>query len=508
MAKRKPAPRPKSGPKRPPKGAPWQVILLVAISLGAYANSLVNDFVGDDKDQLLGNPVITQHEVGKAILTGVWAFRGASANYYRPLQILVYMLFHALFGFHAFAFHLFSVLVHAANTVLVYRLAVRIAGRERAAVPAALIFAVHPIHTEVVDWVAAYPDLVVTLIVLAGTWLFARQKGSPSAPSIAGHSALYLAALSVKETGVMLLPLYLAYEWIYLGRRFRELKRNLVLYAAMTGTFAIYLMGRWSALGSLAPTEQMFFQLTPAQFVMSATVTLAQYLWKLVYPSDLNFFHVFHPTVSISMAFLLALAILAALAVTVLRRLTSPTVMFSLVWTVLALAPALNITGVGQNVFAERYLYLPSAGFAWIAGLLWSWCEQRRAGPAWAAGLATLCIFSWQTAERNSDWRDDLTMLRKTAIQSPDAGVIHNNLAGLYVHRDEFDRALEQEREAVRCEPRSGLFHRQYGMLLLLHDPDAARKELETALRLEPSDVTAREVLEELREGGKRLNRK
>jgi hypothetical protein len=458
---------------------------------------LANDFVGDDKDQLLGNPVVTGHRITQAISTGVWAFRHANTNYYRPLQILVYMLFHAVFGFHAVPFHLFSVLLHAVNSVLVYRLGSQITGRPRAALASALLFAVHPIHTEVVDWIAAYPDLMVTSILLFGMWRFTRQKGPLRPLAIAGYSGIYLAALATKETGVMLPLLFLAYERICLSRRLPELKRKLPLYYAMLAVLGIYLVARRWALGSLAPAEHLFFQLTPLEFASSVVVIAAQYAGKLIFPGGLNFFHVFHPTMGFSLEFWIALAVLAAVAAAAVWRRTPAAMTFGIVWTALCLAPALNLTGVGQNVFAERYLYLPSAGFAWMAGLAWAWSAERHAAAAWAAGIAILCASSWQTLLRNADWRDDLTMLRKTVAQSPDAGIVHNNLAGLYVHRDEFDLALEQEREAVRCEPRSEIFHKQFGMLLELRDPRGAAREFEIASRLDPSDAEARNLLQE-----------
>jgi hypothetical protein len=480
------------------------VILLLAIALAVFANSLANDFVGDDKDQLLGNPVVTNHQLVRALSTGVWTFRGGKSNYYRPLQLVVYILFHALFGVHAFPFHLFSVLLHTANCVLVYRLTQQIVDRPRAALAGALLFAVHPIHTEVVDWIAAYPDLMLTTVVLVGMRLFVRKNESLRAPQIAVHCALYLAALLLKETGVMMVALYVAFERVCLGRKWVDLKRNAMLYGAMAATFALYIAARWKSMGSPAPAEGMFFQFTPVQFALSVVVTAAQYAGRLIFPGDLNYFHVFHPTMVIDGAFLISLVAVAALAVVASLRATPLAIRYGLVWMALSLAPALNLVGVGQNVFAERYLYLPSVGFAWVAGWAWSWCVARQPAAAWAAGIAILGAFSWQTATRNLDWRDDLTMLRKTVQQAPDAGIMHNNLAGLYVHRDAFDLALQEEREAVRCEPRSGLFHRQYGMLLALHDPGQAMRELETAVRLEPSDTTARELLEELRQAANR----
>jgi len=468
------------------------------LSFAVYANSLGNGFVGDDKEQLLQNPVVSAHNIAAAIGSGVWAFRGSAGNYYRPLQFLVYILLHGLFGFHAFAFHLLFVLLHAANSVLVYALAWRLTGRDRAALAASLLFAVHPIHTEVVDWIASLPDLMLTSIVLLAVWWFARKEGRPRGLEIAGHCGFYLAALLSKETGVVLLLLYAGCERFALRRTLSQMKSNLKFYGALLATLAVYLAARGSALGGLAPGQETFHHLAPAEFGLTAVVIAAQYAGRLLYTGDLNYFHVFHPTTGIDSGFLIALAALIGLAALGVRRRTPSWMSFGLVWIALTLAPALNLTGVGQNMFAERYLYLPSVGFVWIAGMAWTWLADRRAPLAWAAGMAILCACSWQTIARNGDWHDDYTLLRKTVTQSPDSGIMHNNLAGVYVDRNEFERALAEERLAVKCEPLAEPFHKNLGaMLLALHHPREAVGEFEIAVRLQPSDGMARDLLRE-----------
>jgi tetratricopeptide (TPR) repeat protein len=233
------------------------------------------------------------------------------------------------------------------------------------------------------------------------------------------------------------------------------------------------------------------------EFLLSAIVTAAQYAEKLFVPLDLNYFHVFHATRSVSLAFLAAVLTLAAIAAVALHRAIPASVRFAVWWIVLTLAPALNLTGVGQNVFAERYLYLPSVGFAWIAGLGWEWLAARNLRAAWAAGIAILCAGAWQTVSRNVDWRDDFTLLQKTVAQSPDAGILRNNLAGVYVDRNDLDHALEQERVAVQLEPRSAPFHKNLGLLLMARDPRAAVPELEEALRLQPGATDLPPLLNE-----------
>ena len=500
MGKRKPAPP----VRKPPASRPWlpHTLALTLVSIAVYANSLANGFVGDDKEQLLQNPVVIGHHVAAAFGSGVWAFRGVQGNYYRQLQFLVYIAIHAVAGFQPFAYHLFFLLLNALTTLLVYFLALRLTERSQVALAAAALFAIHPIHTEVVDWIASLPDLMMTAIVVGAVWWFASQRGSPRGGQVAGHCVLYLAALCSKETGVTLLALYVSYERICLGRPIRDLRKNAALYSGLAATLAIYLAARWRALGGLAPAQQTFHHLSAPEFVSSAVVMAAQYLARLILPFDLNYFHVFHATRAVTPAFVFSLALLIGLAAIAFRRAVPAPIAFGLAWIGLTLLPALNLTGVGQNVFAERYLYLPSVGFVWIAGIGWDWWAARQRALAWTAGLAILAAGAWQTIARNPDWRDDFTLLQVTVAQSPEAGILHNNLAGVYVERNDFERALQQERLAVRHEPKSAPFHKNLGLILMARDPRTAAAEFQEVIRLQPSDVQARQLLEEARRLG------
>jgi tetratricopeptide (TPR) repeat protein len=486
MAKRKPA-RPVVSPprRRSPEWLP-HVVALTVLAIALYANGIGNGFVGDDQIQLLKNPLVTSIDnIPRILGSSVWSFLGIRGNYYRPLQFLIYLLLYECAGFHAAAFHLFMVLLHAANTVLMYFLVRRLA-KGRVALGAAALFAVHPIHTEAIDWIAALPDLMLTTLALSAILWFARQDGAPRGFRVVGHCGLYLLALLTKETGVMLLPLYAGFGFFCLGRGWRELRRNAALYAAMAGTLGIYLAMRVNALGGLVPGQQSFFHLKPAEFALSVVVTAARYLGALLFPSNLNYFHIFHLTLGLTAGFLASAVALGAVAAVFFRARSAP-VSYGIFWMAATLAPALNLTGVGQNVFAERYLYLPSAGFCWIAACAWDWLAKRQ--PQWAkvAAAAVLLACAAEAVERNRDWRDDFTLLQVTVRQSPGSGWVRDTLAGVYVERDAFDKALDEERQAVQDEPRWAIFRRKLGYLLLPKDPNAAAAEFQKAIELDPS---------------------
>jgi len=115
-------------------------------------------------------------------------------------------------------------------------------------------------------------------------------------------------------------------------------------------------------------------------FALSVVVLAAQYLGALLFPADLNYFHIFHPTSGITPGLAIALSALAAVALAAMRFRT-PLLAFGLFWIAATLAPVFNLAGLGQNVFAERYLYLPSVGFCWIVA--WVWDRLAAFKPAW-----------------------------------------------------------------------------------------------------------------------------
>jgi tetratricopeptide (TPR) repeat protein len=256
----------------------------------------------------------------------------------------------------------------------------------------------------------------------------------------------------------------------------------------MAAALALYLALRFRALGGFAPAQHAFFHLSPAAWVMSGIVIAGQYLWALVYPASLNFFHVFHPVASLSPALAVSLAAIALAAWAAVRvRRKQPLVTLALIWIAAPLLPAMNLGGVGQNVFADRYLYLPSIGFVILAAIAWSWLSAKLPSVAWAAFGVVAILFAGETFARNRDWIDDFTLLQVTERQSPDSGYIHNLMAGAWVERDQFQRALDEQRLAVKYDPDSPILRKNLGNILLGFDPAAAAREFEAAARLLPN---------------------
>ncbi len=435
----------------------WPFLALAVLSFGVYAGALDNGFVWDDAGQLLKNPVVVDfHKIPAVFSEDVWAYRQAeegaeSTNYYRPLQILTYMAVHAVVGFDPFAFHLVLVLLHTVNALLVYSLLRKVLDEMEAALVGAALFAAHPIHTEAVAWIAVLPDVLMTLAVLIGLVLFLRQNGSPRGWQIAAHAALYSVALLTKETGVVMLPILAGVEWFYYGRAWRELWKNRALYAALAGVFFFYAAMRVHALGGFAPAQGRHIRLGTPELVVNAIALLGRYFLKLVWPAHLSGYHAFDPVSLGSLQFWLALSAVIAVAAGIVRaRRTSPAVSCGLFLIVLPLLPVMNLTGVGEAPFAERYLYLPSAGFVWVAAFAWREFWRRNRPLAWISAATVLAVLAYVAIARIPDWHDDIRLFAVTARQNPNSAHVRTMLAQSYQFQGDIGKAVDEYRIAER----------------------------------------------------------
>src|SRR5580658_7925676 len=195
------------------------VLGLLLLAWVPYLNTLSNAFVYDDIPQLVDNPYVHSFRyLGKIFGSTVWTFQGAQgvSNYYRPLMSFAYLICYHFFGPISFGFHLLNLILHAGVVLLLFALTDQLFGDRLLSLSAAGLFALHPIHTESVAWIAGLPDLELGLFFLLTFLLYLRldRAGPASAPwrSRAALIASYVLALLSKEQALMLPVLAATYE--------------------------------------------------------------------------------------------------------------------------------------------------------------------------------------------------------------------------------------------------------------------------------------------------------
>jgi tetratricopeptide (TPR) repeat protein len=472
-SKQQGTPPPKAMPAAPaPRSvAWWHIALLLTVSLAVYANALGNGFVSDDDFQVLSNKLITDwHNIPKMFTTNVWAFaEETTTNYYRPLHMVIYLVEYYLFGYNALFWHLANLGFHLAALVAAYFLVRALAG-ETLALWAGLWFALHPIHVEAVVWVAVLTDLLCGLALFLGVHFHHRARcGSWPALFLTLAALAFFCGLLMKETAMVFPTLVAAYEFFYRRESLTALLRGAWRYLPYLAALALYVPMRFHALGRFAPSSGMHFQLTPFEMFLSVPVLFAQYVGKLLLPINLNYYYVYEPVRAFGWQPAAAMLLLAGVAAAAFwLRKTQPLVAFALAWFILTLAPVLSIPNVGENVFTERYLYIPSLGFCVVGA--WAWLElrkrfpQRTAQRILAAALGLLFVFyTVQTVRRNPDWRDDIRLFTKTAEQSPRSATILMNLGYIYYLHGDVDRSIEFYRRSLEIDANRALTHNNLG---------------------------------------------
>lgn len=454
--------------RREPRDDGDATVFLILILLASlpYLNALANSFVYDDRQQILENPYVHSFRyLGRVFGSNVWSFQGAQgvSNYYRPLMTLAYLLCYKIFGQLAFGFHLMNLVLHVAIVLLLFIVTEHLFQDPLLALIVAGLFALHPIHTESVAWIAGITDLELSFFFLLTFLLYLRlaDKGRETIPRAMSYVAMLLAyclALLSKEQALVLPALAIVYEHFYRpGRSAVPFRGKLRLYLPLCLTAVAYVVFRLLTLGSFAPSAAR--RAMPWSAVLLNAIALAgSYLGKLVWPTHLTAFYVFHEIRNLRdphvFAGLLALTLCAGLFVWLWRH--ARPISFAFPWIAATLAPALNARWMPAQVFAERYLYLPSIGFCWLVGWtaakLWrrTPSEPRSAGSVLlrrgvALGLAVLgCLYAILTVERNRDWRTDEVLYRRTLEAQPDAQLIHTNLGVVYSDRGDW-AAAERE---------------------------------------------------------------
>lgn len=481
------------------------IFAIFLLTFAAYGNTLSNGFVHDDEYQVLNNPWIRDFANLPAVFSqDVWAFNkgiGVS-NYYRPLMHVVYMLIYQVVGLNAWGYHLVNILAHAGISILVLltgmELFKRYAPRESPRyiylpVIAAVLFAVHPIHTEAVSWVAGIPDLGYSFFYLLSFYFYIKVSDDWESLQ---KRYLFLSVLSFflatlfKETALTLILIILAYDFVCSNSRFsaKELFKRYTPYAVVIIT---YFVMRFNAISDMVSVN-VYRDLSFYELFINCFHIFTKYIFLLILPINLSFVHevdlytsAFEPIVLFSMAITLVICLFMAVAARKFKL-----VFLSFVFFLVPLLPAFLLRALPYPL-AERYLYLPSFGFLLLISALLIHTVDKRRGQRMltVAGLAVAIVFTVVTIGRNADWKDSYTLWADTVAKAPNTASAHFNLGATLKARGRIEEAIAHYEIAVRLESIPWM-HRALGSSYAdLGLSDKAIEQYLTALQLEPNDA-------------------
>lgn len=454
----------------------WFYMAIALFASLLYANTLNHGFVFDDRAVLSKNSFVQEGLGGLSdIFTkGSWDGFDASADMhiYRPLQLAFLALQFEFFELQPRGYHAVHVGTYALLCCLIFALLRRLfcEAEHGAALAflATIIYAAHPVHTEVVANIKGNGDLIAMLLGVASLICIWKHSQTKSMIQLAAGTGLFLLALLTKETIVCLVGVAALMLYTFTDR---SVKQTIVTVAPMLMMVLIYLGIRSLVFGSDAQTLTQTTQYD--NFVLMADglsqelglrlYALGKNLQLCLAPYPLQFMYVYDSVPMVEfwdIRSLFPLAAYALIGLALLINLRKNNIWgFAIGFFLITLALFTNTVIAIPNIVSERWLLMPSLGAAIAVAyaLVLLWRHNRKAATSIA--LLILIGYSGYTIERNKAWESELTLFETDVETAPRNAMANRFLATL--HLSEAD-AAESDKNAVEHVRKSAYYQERF----------------------------------------------
>ncbi|HCJ66529.1 MAG TPA: hypothetical protein DHV62_04190 [Elusimicrobia bacterium] len=370
-----------------------KIIVVILVSFLVHSNSFRNEFVIDDPLHISENQLIKDWKNVPLIFTRDYFYLSGERAYF-PVVTLSYFLDYSLWGLNVFGYHLTNTLFHSLNSVLIYLIFGLLLQESKVAFLSSILFAIHPIHTESLNFISGRTDLLAMFFFLLSFYLYIKTFYYSTLQQVQGLSLpktispfhhftyffsciSFILALFSKEMAVTL-PLVLVLS-DFCFRRFNPEVMDIVhKYLVYVLLAFLFILGRFTVFEPVGIVEGCDLS-SPVEYIgksfsftfYTMVRAISYYLKLLILPTKLTAGYVFphslifsEPAVVTAFVFLLVL-LLSALFLYRREKVFS----FSIFYFFLTLLPVANIVPFGR-IFQERYLYIPSLGFCIFLALL------------------------------------------------------------------------------------------------------------------------------------------
>lgn len=446
------------------------LLLLVFAVLGVYYPAIFSPLNSID-DPGMYSYLLNMDDFN---LRGIF-FPGGSGSYYRPLLVMSYMMDKYVWGLEESFMHLENIVFHLCNTLLVFAIARRAVMIQRpnpglAPLAAALLFALHPLHTEVVNWIAGRTDLLAAFFLFLSFYLLLNDNRSCTSVFLSAFS-MFVACLA-KETAIfflpaaLLLPFYVEKNGTKPASLLEVLRGNWQHFLLFLVSGAAYFFFRTLAFSRGDDgVKQVFIHVAgdKSTDIMPTLITVLKaagfYLKKLVIPFPLNF-----GIMQVSDLYAIVGALLVFVIAWLVFRRTLPAFFAVCAFSVGSSALLIPLIRQTWTPLAERYMYIPSAFF--LVGLTLAATKLEKKCYDQRIVIAIVCVVialaTYGTARRTLVWQDNLSLFQDTLRKSPGFVPAQNEIANALYARG---RIREASAIITSIQLPAGLKNRQYGFL-------------------------------------------
>jgi len=491
-----PSPSPSTPVRNHWRGA-WPVALLLIATLIVYAQTVTFDFINYDDDvHVYANRHVN---TGLSLENLRWAFGVHGPSQWHPLAWISHQIDAQLFGAQpgdgsAGGHHAVNLLLHLISTVLAYLVFVRLTAHRLAAIFVAGMFALHPLSVESVAWVSERRNTLCAVFFLLALLAYTNYVERPDWRRYLIVQLWFIGGLMAKPMIVTLPCVLLLLDFWPLGRT-RWLppgpmeatappsaqpsslgwlvveKLPMFALAGVASYLTILCQESAGVISSVAA-------LPLSVRIANAFAAYAHYLRTLVCPSGLSVFYP-HPGLNDAdpLGVLLGpaavgvvlLLMVTGLAIVCWRRF--PALIVGWLWFLGMLVPMIGLVQVGEQQYADRYMYLPGLGLFLIGGMLIAELDRRGSVPRrrLAAGVAILlAVMASLSTMQTSLWENSLTLFKHAIAVNPRNHYAYLNAGVALSDAGETNAAIEHYRAALEVKPNYALAH--YNLGVLLHD--------------------------------------
>ena len=484
------------------------LLAILAATLAVYAQVPQFDFVSwDDPLYVTANAHVRQ---GISAEGAAWALTARDDSNWLPLTWLSHMLDVSLFGSWAGGHHITNLLLHAIDTALLFALLLAATRERLASAFVAALFALHPLHVEVVAWISQRKELLSTGFGLLAALAYVSWTRRGGAVRYAALFVSFAAALAAKAMLVTLPFVLLLLDYWPLARtpsidRGADAPPAVTLRRLVLEKLPLFALS--AAASAIAFTsQQLARQQAPdvplALRLANAAVAPFRYLELALWPSPLSVLYP-HPyarelggepwgaaTVAASAV---ALGAISAAALAARRR---PYLAVGWLWFLGTLVPVVGLVQIGPQGLADRYSYVPLIGLfialAWGARDAIAALGARPAlrAAAWALAAALLASAGAASHARARVWRDSESLYLASLAATPRNPVLLYNLGFLRAQQGRTEDAVRSYEAALAIDPEHPAANNNLGNIRLrAGDPDGAIAHYRAALRRAPDDA-------------------
>ncbi|MDD5130789.1 MAG: tetratricopeptide repeat protein [Candidatus Omnitrophica bacterium] len=456
------------------------IILIIILGFSAYFNCLGGDFIWDDLNLIKNNTYIRNWSGLPQLFTkNIYAGSGGDSNFYRPLQMATYSADYSFWKLDVRGYHLTNILLHVLAALALYFFICVLFNQQLLALFSALLFAVHPVHTEAVAYLSGRADPLSAIFIILSFIFYLKFLQDKKNTSWVVMLLSFIFALLSRENALILPLLLLLYHYTF---KSKPALKSFLPFLIISASYILLRLSFMTTLLYALPPPAAFIQRLSGFFA-----ALSVYYRILFLPLDLHMeygnlvFSFFAPQVILGFAIILFL-----LACILKSKNTQPLIFFSLFWFILTLVPVSNLYPLNAYM-AEHWLYLPSIGFFIILGNLFVWLYKK--SKILSLGLFICLLFGYfsLTIKQNDYWKSAEYFFKRTLQYAPWSYRVYYNLGNFYSDAGDTGQGIRMYQKAIQINPQyAEAFNNIGGACLSLGKNAEAVKYFQEAVRLNP----------------------